>query len=169
MATATLQSINDSLEDLMTSYSNDLKARGVLENIKALVNQYLQAIPRELLLNLRSVLRLLVDVKSDNVQLWTQVLDLKESLGNVSLRLKASEDKLAIRQIYCALNEKMLRRAAAHLGMDMDAFWKRYKGSNIKSLQYRPELQCAWSNMQAQLGFGESPGEIVEHHSRWQA
>lgn len=111
-------------------------------------------------LDLRSVLRLLMDVKSDHVQLWSQVLDLKESMGDVSVRFKASEEKLAVRQIYCALNEKMLRRAAAHLGINMDAFWKKYKGSNIKSLQYRPELQRAWSDMQAQLGFGETPGEL---------
>ena len=76
-----------------------------------------------------------------------QVLDLKESLNDVKNKLKASEDKLAVRQIFCALNEKLLRAAAAYFQMDMDSFWKKYRGSNIKSLQYKPELQNVWSRL----------------------
>ena len=54
----------------------------------------------------------------------------------------------------------MLRAAAALLPIDIEAFWKKYKGSNITVLTRKPELQRAWSQLQAQLGIAESPDEL---------
>jgi hypothetical protein len=116
MAEAQVQSIAVCLESLLSNYADDLEAAGTLRSMQRSLESYLTVLPEKLLQDIKTILHLLVDVKQDNAQLWQEVLRLKDRLVEVEAQLKTSNENLALRQLYHALNEKLLRYIAADAG-----------------------------------------------------
>jgi cell division septum initiation protein DivIVA len=142
--------------------------------------------------DLNTVLHLLVDVKNDNAQLWAQIVQLKDQLDASNARIAELEGqldaskariaelegtvsdlkaiittqgyKLAMRQVLHALNEKLLRRAAAIAapGLTLAQFWSKYKVRNIGQMKCDPVLLTAWRSMSDDLELLPDPRDFWE-------
>lgn len=137
--------------------------------------------------DLNTILHVLVDVKNDNAQLWAQIVQLKDQLDASKARIAALDDKveagevriaeiegtvldlkaiiatqgckLAMRQVLHALNEKLLRRAAAIAapGLTLAQFWSKYKVRNVGQMKYDSALLSAWRSLSDDLELISDP------------
>ncbi len=120
----------------------------------------LDHIPFSVLSDLSKVLHLLVDAKRDNAQLWEQLITMKEELEQLKAQLTTKESFLAVRQVYHAVNEKLLRRLIGLTGLQEKTFWKKYKTTNIGHIIYQKDLMQLWPTLQQQFNISEAPDEL---------
>lgn len=129
--------------------------------------------------DLNTLLHLLVDVKNDNAQLWVQIVQLKEQMDADQARISKLEDtvrdlkttistqgcKLAMRQVLHAVNEKLLRRAAAIAAPDLPLaqFWSKYKVRNVGEMKYEAALLDAWESMSSDFGLFSDPRRFWDY------
>jgi predicted transcriptional regulator len=118
MAT-TIQTIQTTLTKLLDSYSDDLERRGQLKDLQTMtttLQSYLEQLPA----------KLLDDVKTDNAQLWQQVLQLKDELEKVKASLRDIHGRLAVREVLAACNEKWIRETARRGNVAFAYLWKNH-------------------------------------------
>lgn len=75
---------------------------------------------------------------------------------------QASKERLTIRQVYHALNEKLLRLVITLSGMTPKAFWA-LDVSNISKIEKHPSLRKAWTRVQSMCGTKLSPKELWDN------
>jgi hypothetical protein len=149
------QSVLDNLNLLFPRYDEDEDAMKTLATLRDAVSSVLEYLPRMVLSDLNKLLHLLVDSKRDNAQLWEQVRE------EIEMLKKHHKDKVkAVRQIYHAVNEKLLRRLIALTGLTEKDFWKKYKTTNIGNIIHHPDLMNMWTTLQKQFKFSESPAQL---------
>jgi chromosome segregation ATPase len=167
--------IVERLENLMTSYADDARAIGMLSAMRDDVHNIVSAIPKKLKNDLNTVLRLLVNAKTDNAELWGQVVglseeikqlkeelkDTREEVKDLHKKLELSHDQLAVRQIYHALNEKLLREVCRVLHISTQALWDK-KVSNVGALRKRADTKSAWEKIAQRLNITDSAGDFWE-------
>lgn len=148
--TATVQSIQATLTRLLDSYADDLDRRGQLESLQSTLQSYLQQLPGKLLDDIKTILHLLVDVKADNAQLWHQVLQIKEELEKVKGNLRDMQERLAVREVMAACNEKWIRETARRGNKGFGYLWKNHLFS-IRNVASDMALSGAWTQLLQEL------------------
>jgi hypothetical protein len=171
-------SIQNSLTALIDRYTDDVETRQKLEAIMSNLDNLYTSIPQKLLTDFQTLLHLLVDAKRDNARLWEQVVNLREELDLTKVWLESSssetrklreefdlykkqvsEEKFAVRQVYHALNEKLLRKVASMASKDINSLWK-LRISNIGGIQRHADLMKAWHKLQRDFDITETPSEF---------
>ena len=154
------------LEQLQGLYEGNWKAQGVLSSLEHSLASTPQ-LPPALLEQIEDILFLSTDLKWDIAIIWSELGELtrelaesKTELADTAARLQASEEQLAIRQMFFALNEKLLRKVAAVMGISPDQLW-RDRIHNIGKLSAH-RYQLPWQQIQTELGFADTPQELWE-------
>jgi hypothetical protein len=148
--TTTMQSIQATLTRLLDSYADDLARRGQLESLQCTLQMYLQQFPSQLLEDIKTLLHLLVDVKSDNAQLWQQVLQIKDELEKVKGSMRDMQERLAVREVMAACNEKWIRETARRGNKGFAYLWKNHL-YNIRYVAGDSALSVAWKELLDEL------------------
>lgn len=109
----------------------------------------------------------LTDSQEGQILLWQAVCALESRLSMVELELeqtkksyKSSQQELAVRQIYHALNEKILFRVAQKTNQQVQQLWKN-RVTSVGGLA-KPEYRKAWKELQKELGITEDPATFWE-------
>lgn len=103
------------------------------------------------------MIRLSKEVK----QLREELKDNQKQLKDMKRKLELSHDQLAVRQVYHALNEKLLREVCRELCISTQALWDR-KVSNVGALRKRPDTKGAWEKIAQRLDIKDSAGDFWE-------
>jgi hypothetical protein len=95
------------------------------------------------------------------VQVEGQLFDVRAELSDVRATLTSTQQRLAVRQIYHALNEKLLRKMSRALGMDIQSFWKT-RVSNVGGFRRTPDMMRVWRDFQAAYDIDDDPSTFWE-------
>lgn len=205
-----MHAILQSIETLMQASVDDLRAKGLLEDIRDSLQANMALLPDAVIRDIDNLLHMLVTVKRDNVELWMNLLNLKSELAaktarldkvegdlvtvkaelvevqaelvevkaelaekttrlvqvegqlsEVKATLTSTQQRLAVRQIYHALNEKLLRKMSRALGMDIQSFWKT-RVSNVGGFRRSTDMMRVWRDFQAAYDIDDDPSTFWE-------
>lgn len=164
MTAAVSRQILGNLETLLEHYKDDAEARGLLYDMQQQLIKLAEMLPDSLKKDLNTLLHLLVDCKNDNARLWSEIVELKERLQRQEDRLRVSHGKLAIRQVYHAVNEKLMRQFATEIGVPVQRLWDK-RISNVGGLGRLKPGADHWPPFAQRYGLSDeetpqSPAEI---------
>ena len=149
------QQILTNLDHLLKHYQDDTGAKEALLSIR---EQLLQpnTPSNTLTQNLNTAFHLLVDCKTDNARLQAETVDLREQLHACKHVMQDSQATFAIRQVYRAVNEKLMRKFACELGVPVQTLWKSWI-SNMGGLGRLPAAKQTWKHFAARYGIDDEP------------
>lgn len=139
-----MQVMRTCLTRLLDTYADDLDRRGQLESLQSTLHIYLEQLPGKLLDDIKTILHLLVDVKVDNV------MQIKDELEKVKGELRDMRERLAVREVMAACNEKWIRETARRGNVAFKYLWKNHLFS-IRNVAADLVLSGAWKQLLEEL------------------
>lgn len=150
-------SIISNLGQLLSQYGKDT---GAAIRLAEALSQMVNAISPISLNDVSELLHQVTNSIGDNNVLVAEVNILRNEVQQLKAKLESKETHLAVRQIYHAVNEKLLRKLIELVGLPAKAFWQKYKISDIGQVVHHRDLGQVWPAVQQQFQFSESPAEL---------